>query len=538
MSHSQRATALVTPLELDEEALLLDRLSTAVGSEIVAQAEHSLSRLEEQCKRRPLADSHILLAFGGGKDSSWTLAYVRLMQLILKARLGRTFHLHTIFVAHPGVPPGVFENVRCVLAALGADRSGDLRVVSTTLGGVPVPLEFGAIGDGLTRAFKQEVLVGGHLAQGNGRETFCNGCNFLMVGGVARYIVEQGGTIDWVITGDSRNEVVLYWKWVQKTARSFGLERIEKERASWSSFFGKMSEISESYYLGLLGERDPRISPHVFPNVEAKAFEPPNYFCVFEETRYEYWMHEHVLTDFLGFRLREDSFNFTESDCRNPMLMAHLRGLLADFEGRGYISGVREYLRLATFLMERKAYSSEMIALALDPYRDDAGILQRGREAEEHAQRQYGITADQLRGMVASPVADEMVRLEAFMQWNYPAEVELSPSVRRYLEALRDSTVGGLPADWDDGTFTSRVGQRFVALGGTRAEFDRARTFVDRALGLTLRSLSLLLPRRTVSREAAGACGSTELEIMRLGDPHQMKLSEQPGTANNLITGR
>ncbi|RML58168.1 hypothetical protein APX70_03529, partial [Pseudomonas syringae pv. maculicola] len=65
--------------------------------------------------------------------------------------------------------------------------------------------------------------------------------------------------------------------------------------------------------------------------------------------------HWNLLTEFLDFRFDDLAFSFSESDCANPVLMAHMRGLTAEYlQGRSYADGIAEYLELATSLMRRK----------------------------------------------------------------------------------------------------------------------------------------------------------------------------------------
>lgn len=495
---------------------LLSKLAAGVGSKVVAEARCSLERLVERSCRRPLEHSHVLLPFGGGKDSGFILAYLRLMQLLHRQWSETTFRLHVLFVVHPGVTFGVFENVEALFANLGILASTDVCVAALSLGGLPVRLKLDGMSEEIVSRFRQDVLIAGHLAQGNGRETFCNTCNFTMMNAVARYVVEGQGEIDFVVTGDSQPEALSYWRWVQRTSSKLGLERNGRDRASWAGLVGKLSEINDVYYKSLFGVESLEGSPYFFPDVGRELDHSPELFEVFGDTRYEYSAHSSFLES-LGFRLREDSFNFTESDCRNPILMAHLRGLLADFEGRGYLAGVREYLRLVTHLMERKSYSPEMIALALAPYRDDAGILRRRREAERHAFDRYGILPPQLAAMVASPLTDDQERLDAWLRWCHPERMDLLGPLAGYLAALRQEPSPDSAEPPVEPTLAK---------------------FVAEAFGLDPRSLHLLLNRRSVSHEADRGCCQTELEVLRAGDPHQMKLEERPGRANNLITGR
>jgi hypothetical protein len=524
-------------VEATERGEILDRLCAAVSPQILTQARTSLARLRERCGQRGCGDGEVLLPFGGGKDSAWTLAYLRLMQLLRLREAGCTFRLHVLFMVHPGVPPGVFENVRNVLEALEINDGKYARVVTSTLGGTQIELRFGTIHEDLVEVFRQEILISGHLAQGNGRETFCNSCNFSLMAAIAEYVRAQRGTIHFLVTGDSNTEVVAYWKWVQKTASLFTLEKIEREKAGWAGLFGKLSEIQRSYYERLLGPRAAAGPLYVFPDVTKQDFEPPEYFGVFGDTRYEFWSHNTFLEQFLGFRLREDAFNFTESDCRNPMLMAHLRGLLADFEGRGYIAGVHEYLKLAITLMRSKSYSQDMIDLALAPYRDVAGILRRGREAEEHAQAQYRITPPQLEALVASPLTDGLERLERYLAWSCPWKRDLLRPLQSYLKILREPSAGGPAEGSPDEQLSRHVRSVFLASGsGTLKECEEVEGFLATAFGLRLQGVRLLLRRSSVTR-GAGACPA-ELEILRAGDPHKLLLGTEPGKANNLITGR
>ncbi|MFY9822527.1 MAG: hypothetical protein WAM82_14170 [Thermoanaerobaculia bacterium] len=198
---------------------LQDRLSAAAGEPVRQQAERSLERLATRCGGRPLESLKVLLPFGGGKDSAYTLAYVRLMQLLHQERAGRTFQVHVLLMIHPGVPAGVFENIDNVFRALEVEGDPNLRVFATALHGEPVALCPGAIRSDHLEVFRQEVLIAGHLSQGNGRETFCYSCNFLLMNAISRYVVSQGGAIDFVITGDSAREAVGYWRWVPAIAR-------------------------------------------------------------------------------------------------------------------------------------------------------------------------------------------------------------------------------------------------------------------------------------------------------------------------------
>src|ERR1700692_2447999 len=67
----------------------------------------------------------VLVAYGGGKDSSYTLAFVRAMQLILFRAYGTTFRLRVATNRHAGMPRAVLENVERAYRALRLSADPD-----------------------------------------------------------------------------------------------------------------------------------------------------------------------------------------------------------------------------------------------------------------------------------------------------------------------------------------------------------------------------------------------------------------------------
>jgi len=64
-----------------------------------------------------------MVAYGGGKDSSYTLAFVRAMQLILFRVHGSTFQLRVATNRHAGMPRAVLENVDANIGRCGCSRT-------------------------------------------------------------------------------------------------------------------------------------------------------------------------------------------------------------------------------------------------------------------------------------------------------------------------------------------------------------------------------------------------------------------------------
>lgn len=510
---------------------LLEKIKNSAEKDILSDAWKTLIRFLDEFRHEPTKKIKILLPFGGGKDSAWTLAYVRIMQLLMNDRLSQDFFIDILIMLHPGVSRGVYKNIENLFEALHIADDIRVKVHAVTSGGIPVDLKHGSIHDDTLKVFREEILYTGHLSRGNGRETFCNACNFTLMNAIARYVAEN--EIDVVITGDSGLEIASYWKWVNKTARLFDLSPIQKQQANWAGLFSKMSEINHAYYEKLFSwESIEKSSCYHFPNVSIDAMRQPVYFSIFEDVDYAYWSHQSFIETVLGFKFYEDSFNFTESDCINPVLMAHLRGLSSDFEGDGYINGVHHYLELVNYLMKEKSYDDDMKRRALSQYQTEEGILKKGREAEEYAKEVLKIDPIQLKALVASIFTDKMDRLDDFFSWTLPEEEHRIDAIRECLSAIgRCHEIKSLHhRDIHDAVCDVLKGR---ALRGESIE--ALMNFIFGISGLSARSIHLLLNRNSVVRTVnKGHSELSELEILRLHDPHQIKGGKQ----GQVITGR
>ncbi|ODS24003.1 hypothetical protein AB835_05615 [Candidatus Endobugula sertula] len=325
---------------------------------------------------------------------------------------------------------------------------------------------------------------------------------------IAKYVIENQGEIDFVITGDSSSEILGYWTWVQKVSKDFGLGKIDKKNTSWGGLFDKLSEINTAYYDSIMEGDYAENDFYSFSSLAKANINLPQYFTVFDETEYSYDSHKEFMENFLGFSLRDDAFNFTESDCQNPMLMAHLRGLLADFEGRGYICGIKEYLALVTKLMDKKSYSESMIKTALHPYKTDDDILDRKKASEEFARDNFDLSEDNLYMMVASPFINGMERLDEYLAWRHQDDQCLIIQIKEELEMVAENKFENLP-------------------------------ILSRFSGFSNKNINKLTNHSNEPCNLISLSGSSDgLKILRFYDPHKMILDNENIKANKLITGR
>jgi hypothetical protein len=437
-------------------------------------------------ERKPLENSRVLVAYGGGKDSAYTLAYVRTMQLALHALYGETFPMRIVTMRHAGVSPAVMRNIERSYRALGLLDDPDcepLLVDGTEVAPYSVdrPLP-----DELVRRNRDDILMSGHRTHGDGRPTFCNACN-ISVAKAMGLSASHGGGVDVIITGDSPEEQRSYAVWINRLGRRLVPDVRHRRGRGFPGVLTTLDALAQHYFEDVHGPR------HTEPPVAAGVPEDLTFFSIYDETAYAAGDHWDLLTGFLGFEFEESAFNFTESDCRNPALMAHLRGLKAErLYRRDYASGLEEYVGFALGLMRKKDIPDVLIKMVEERYRGPGADRRQRDAAEEYARTVFGLTEEQLVCMVYSPFAERAAGLEQYLTREQPHLAGRSGLIRDLLAGDRQPG-----PDTED---LVRELERFSGLS-----LDQLRTLHDREL----------------SRPAPGSAGGGLPATILDGDPHQ-----------------
>jgi hypothetical protein len=441
---------------------------------------------------RGVAGSTALVACGGGKDSIFALAFTRLVQLLIAERRGETFRLRSATNRHSGMARSVYDNIDRAYRALGLydDPDVDLLLVDGQKvepfrPDTPLSLETVARN-------RLSILLNGHCTQGNPRPTFCNACNLSLIDFIFSAATYAGG-VDLIITGDSPQEMRSYYAWIQKIGRRLNLPKVENSR-DIQELFRILNGIGRVYtdFLGLPRRETGRPQHRV------------KFFPLFADTRYRADDHWELLTKFLEFRFDELAFNFTETDCSNPALMAHIIGLRAErLLGGHYKDGIDKYVRFAIGLMKRKEFPQSLISDMERRYDSEDAILSMRAAVDEYARSTLGVTEENLICMVYSPFTCHGLKLQQFLGHEHVSLIQFTGQIHALLS--------GQSADVEPDLETFLI------------------TRLERISGLQCDDLRTLYRLEVDPSRAASPGSDTPIAIIFDGDPHKLRSPDGDG---------
>lgn len=380
-----------------------------------------------------IGNYRVLVAFSGGKDSAYTVALLRAAQLSIAGRAPATFNLRVANMRHAGMTSAVMDNIhRCYSALfLHDDPRVQLLVVDHQyIQNFEPDLPFSGTGREQNRS---DMLLSGHLTAGDARTTFCNACYLSRAEFLGR-AANWGEGVDAVVSGDSLKEQKQYAAWITRLARRNGQNVSKWHKLGFSHALTTIDSIGRVYYRELYGEESMPSDFILRPLTHPEKSMAPAFLPVADLIGFRAEEHWALLTEFLGFRFDDLAFSFSESDCANPLLMAHMRGLRAQFvQGRDYADGIAEYLGLAAVMMRRKRMPERLIQQALAAYDTPEKVEQRRGLAAGYAQEAFGLNETQLICLLFAPFVDAGAQLEAFLRGCHPGMLVALADLHRAL---------------------------------------------------------------------------------------------------------
>ena len=385
-------------------------LSEGQLSEVKANAQRLEQTLASQSKR--IQDCTVMVAYGGGKDSSYMTAFVRLVQIHLSLSMGQTFQLRVITNRHAAMSQAVMDNVHRVYTALGCDVDRDVETyvidghrIRPFARELPFP-------DDVRERNRQDVLMNGHRFGADARSTFCNACNLSMVNAFGIGAAHKNG-VDAIVTGDSLREQRSYIAWTRQMAKRFRVPR-PKEGPSFAGFMKTMNGISQAYARDLWGGDGAHVEDRqIFDRVNSQL----RFFSIYQDTSYAAGDHWEFLVDFLGFQFDELMFSFSESDCGNPSIMAHMRGLKAQYVfGSSYEDGIREYVDFGLEMMKQKDFPPRLIRQMQARFDSPAKVRKFREKLDWYSKASHRLNEEQLICLVHAPFVDRGKGIRAWLE--------------------------------------------------------------------------------------------------------------------------
>lgn len=374
-----------------------------------------------------------LVAFGGGKDSAYTLAFMRAAQLSIACRAPGTFNLRVATLRHAGITPAVMDNIHRSYSALflyDDPRVETLVIDNQYTQAFEPDLPFSSAGREQNRS---DMLLAGHLSAGDGRTTFCNSCYLNLADFLGR-AASSGTGVEAVVSGDSSKDQKHYGTWLARLAQRSGQGGGPWATQSLGGALRLVDNIGQAWYQELYSEEEEAARPQRTAPYSGRA-SAPALISIADLVSCKVEDHWNLLTEFLGFRFSDLAFSFSESDCANPLLMAHMRGLKAQhLQQRHYADGIAEYLQLATLLMRRKHMPQRLIDQTLAAYQGAERIEARRELAASFAQEGYGLNESQLVCMLFSPFVNEGRGLEVFLRRSHPGMLVALPDLHKALQ--------------------------------------------------------------------------------------------------------
>ena len=412
----QRLLSYFTRAERTALQLLIQRLIVAAGG---------IERI---------GNFKVMIAFGGGKDSAYTVAFMRAAQLSIAGRSPATFNLRIATLRHAGITSAVMGNIHRSYSALflyDDPRVEVLMVDQQQIRPFRVDLPFSTAGRECNRS---DMLLTGHMTAGDARATFCNSC-YLGLGDFFARAACWGTGIDALVSGDSRKEQKQYAAWVMRLAEGLEVPASDWRNQSFNGVLKTLNSVGHAYYRELYEEgAEPAGRLVAYPNKSVV----PAFITIFDLVSCKADDHWPLLTDFLGFQFDDLAFSFSESDCANPMLMAHMRGLQAHYvRGRRYQDGIAEYLEVAKGLMRKKQMPERLIEQAMAAYAGNQNIEGRRALASAYAQKAFGLNDAQLVCLLFAPFVDSGRALEAFLRRCHPGMLVALPDLHKALMGLQ-----------------------------------------------------------------------------------------------------
>lgn len=397
-----------------------------------------------------IGNYRVMVVHEGGKECAYTLAFLRAAQLSIAGRTPETFVLRIAVLRQPRVTAKVLERIhtQCSELFMYDDPRVELVLVDETQVNRLDKHRPTAVEHLQPVIDRTQVLMSGHLTQGDARATFFY-TDFLSRAKLYHRACEWGGEVDALIDRRPPKHLSEYMAWVQRVAKQQGHELNGQHFQGFEGAVKLCSKLDDDYK-HLLCLSAPIRSDAV------EVVNKVNVINVFDCLSYEIDIfHSKVLIFFEG------AWNIKVLDIDEPqaavvLLAAHLQGLRGIYqEGLEYRVGVEAYLRYIAIENKTSAcFKGQLIQHLGGTFNTAKRIDKLRKTVTQYLGELHGVSDEQLGCFMYSPFVEQAHGLEAFLAHRYPEKLQSLDELRRILmsssgvstpDALWLESVSGLP---------------------------------------------------------------------------------------------
>lgn len=446
----------------------------------------------------------LMFVFDASLRCAQALACVRAAQLSIAARAPHTFHLRIATAWQAGMSTTTQANIDNTFSRLF--MHDDPRIELLVLDAdelLPYDIRR-APSEAQQLAERQEWLLCGHLSGGSPRMANFASHGYLHLAELARQAITWQGRVDAVINADSLADRKRYLAWSRRSLRYADLLGVRPIHSCAAALLEGMSELRRRYLDLLQGREQAYLPAPANPDL---GEQPALRFITIHDLVADHEsLHAERLSRFLGFNYDQQADPCGHSGIANPMLLAHLQGLKAEFvDNTHYCHGIELYLQQTREQMQRSNIFATVETCIFD-YWQSGELEQRRAEANDFALQAYGLSEAQLVCQLFSPFVGRGAQLETFLCRCHPGMLVAMPYLHK---ALQGQSAPEPVVQWlvDTGGLPMPILQKLYGRDALAGASEQCLLTRLRVRGADLRHLNYRAANSVLGKgEQAGSC--------------------------------
>ena len=391
----------------------------------------------------------VMVVHEGGKESAYTLAFLRAAQLSIAARAPVTFMLRLAVLRQPRLTASVmarFHNQCNELFLYDDDRVELLQVDET--GAHPVTRHT-PFSECPPEAGKLDVLMWGHVSEGDARATFLYS-DLLSRAPLFQTAYRWGGAVNALIDRRPPPHLGEYAHWMLKVAEQLGHCEASSTDDVLPAALDMCLKLEKASRSILHPQSIPAETPALSAGSEWVVIN------VFDCLSCEVEVLNSEALNFTEGHINAAGVNIEEPQAAVILVEAHVQGLRHVYTEAGdYCSGVSSYLHALVWENEcNSRYKGQLVSVIAGAFNTPKRIQKLRQQMADYLNDLYNVKDEQISCFIQSPFVEQGGQLAAFVQRNYPDKLPWVPDLHDALQAHPQAcarqaawleTVSGLP---------------------------------------------------------------------------------------------